>query len=101
MAGDNPLTRDNPAFIDTRGFLRHLLGDHQNARVDMDLAINLTLHRLQRAYQFDEVEQLKKDLAVMHFHRGLIHDALGNKADAELDHREAEENGYNPAEGVL
>jgi hypothetical protein len=56
---------------------------------------------MQREYRFEEVEQLKKDLAVMHFHRALIHEARGSKIEAENDHRKAEEYGYNPAAGVL
>jgi tetratricopeptide (TPR) repeat protein len=95
------LTPLNPAFIDTRGYLRHLLGQHDDALLDMDQAIDLTERGLQRAYRFDEAEELKRDLAVMHYHRALIYDAQGKKVEAELEHHKAQEYGYNPAEGVL
>jgi tetratricopeptide (TPR) repeat protein len=95
------MTRNNPAFIDTRGYLRHLLGQNDLALADMKQAIALTETMLRQTYRFDEAEQLKKDLAVMHYHRALIHDALGNTSDAASDHLQAEEFGYNPAEGVL
>jgi hypothetical protein len=104
MTRENPAlvnTRDNPAFIDTRGYLLHLLGQHDDALDDMDLAIGLTETRWKREYRFEEVEQIKKDLAVMHYHRALIHDARGDNVKAEIDHRKAEEYGYNPAAGVL
>lgn len=104
MTRDNPAfmnTRDNPAFIDTRGFLLHLLGRHEEALDDMKQAIALTERRMKREYRFEEVEKIKKDLAVMHYHRALIHDARGSKLEAENDHRKAEEFGYNPDAGVL
>ena len=92
---------DNPAFIDTRGYLRHLLGDNKHALEDMQRAIALTERRRERAYAFDETEGLKKDLAVMYFHIALIHDALGSKVEAQKYHQQAEEFGYDPAAGVL
>jgi tetratricopeptide (TPR) repeat protein len=104
MTRDNPAlinTRDNPAFIDTRGYLLHLLGRHDEALDDMEQAIGLTERRMKREYRFEEVEQLTKDLAVMHYHRARIHEARGSKIEAENDHRKAEEYGYNPAAGVL
>jgi hypothetical protein len=67
----------------------------------MKRAIGLTEGRMKREYRFDEVERIKKDLAVMYYHQSLIHAARGNNVEAENDHRKAEEYGYNPAEGVL
>ena len=104
MTRDNPAflhTRDNPAFIDTRGYLLHLLGRHKEALDDMERAIRLTEARMKREYRFEEVERIKKDLAVMYYHRSRIHAARGNDVAAENDHRKAEEYGYNPDEGVL
>jgi tetratricopeptide (TPR) repeat protein len=92
---------DNAAFIDTRGFLLHLLGRHREALVDMKQAIALTESNKLRAYRFDEDQQLKEDLAVMYHHLSLIHAALGNTEDADQNRQRAEENGYDPDAGVL
>jgi tetratricopeptide (TPR) repeat protein len=92
---------DNAAFIDTRGYLLHLLGRHKEALVDIKRAIELTKGSRERAYRFNDAQELKENLAVMHHHRALIHDALGNKDEAIEDFRLAEEFGYNPDAGVL
>lgn len=95
------MTPDNAAFIDTRGYLLHLLGRNDEALREMDRAIHLTESVEQRAYHADLAERLREDLAVMYYHRGLIHETLGLKDKAIEDFQQAEEFGYNPDAGVL
>ncbi|MEX2138962.1 MAG: hypothetical protein WD894_06850 [Pirellulales bacterium] len=95
------LEPDKPAFLDTKGYLLHLLGRNTEAETEMNRAIELTAALNQHGYAADDARQLREDLAVMHYHRGLIHDALGRKDKAIEDFQLAEEYGYNPEAGVL
>jgi tetratricopeptide (TPR) repeat protein len=92
---------DKAAFIDTRGYLLHLLDQNKDALQEMDRAILLTKAVEQRVYRVEDGQRLREDLAVMHYHRGLIYDALGQKQEASDDFQLAEEYGYNPDAGVL
>jgi tetratricopeptide (TPR) repeat protein len=94
------MTRDNPAYIDTRGYLLHLLGRHDEALRDMNRAIKLTASVQGRVYRAEDAKKLREDLAVMFYHRGLIHEALGLKDQAEEDLQRADEFGYDPEAGV-
>jgi tetratricopeptide (TPR) repeat protein len=89
---------DNAAFIDTRGYLLHLLGKNEQALPVMERAIDLAGQR--RLYH-GNLQRWQEDLAVMHFHRGLIYEALGQLDQARIDFLRAEELGYNPDAGVL
>jgi len=95
------MTRDNPAFIDTRGYLLHLLGRNDEALRDMDRAIRLTLPLKEPAYTSEGLKQVEEDLAVMHYHRALIYKALGLEDKAQDDFAEADRYGYDPDAGVL
>jgi tetratricopeptide (TPR) repeat protein len=94
------LSPDKAAFIDTKGYLLHLLGQYADALREMKRAIELT-EAVQRMYHAEGAQQLRENLAVMYYHRGLIHEALGQKDEAIDDFQRAEENGYNPDAGVL
>ena len=91
---------DNAAFLDTKGYLLHLLGNHDEALREMDRAIDLTLAAQHRFYRGDR-QRVLEDLAVMHFHRGLIYEALEQHDQAKINFQQAEEFGYDPDAGVL
>jgi len=102
---------ENAHYLDTRGYIRFLLGDYARAREDLDLALELAnrsapLHIMfagdpQRQRRFArEKRQHEFDLAVMYHHRGQIHEKLGNSKEAENDLRLGDKLGYNPAAGV-
>ena len=92
---------DNAAFIDTRGYLLYLLGNHDDARDEIERAIALTETQFQREYRAADSQRLREDLAVMYYHLALILQAKDQKHDAEANFRLAEEFGYNPEAGVL
>jgi tetratricopeptide (TPR) repeat protein len=102
-------TGNNPNMLDTRGYLLHLLGRNEEAKKDMDSAIDSVEHeRGQVQRQFfghpglvRQLQHYDRALAVMYQHRGLIHQQLKNDKEAEKDLRRAEDLGYNPAQGVL
>lgn len=100
--------REILAYVDTRGYIQHLRGEQEAALKDMDLALDLYLatdraifNRLadENARAAFEREQEKLHAVLLH-HRGLVHQALGNEAQAEADLSKAKELGYNPKVGV-
>jgi tetratricopeptide (TPR) repeat protein len=104
--------RDEAAYLDTRGYIYYLLDRHDEALKDLDRAVQLAaLHRKQelqtaaaRRYSRGRVARLEKrhneHEAVMVYHRGLVHEQLGNTEQAEADKRRGLDLGFNPAEGV-
>jgi tetratricopeptide (TPR) repeat protein len=106
------LHENEPAYLDTRGYLRYLLGRYQPALADMDLAIDLSETRKANHLRMIErrrvppqavgllLRHTKENLAVMYHHRGQIHEKLGNSGKAQADLRLGDELGYNPATGV-
>jgi len=90
--------------IDTRGYVRYLLGDYRPALVDMDDALRAFEPVWEQAQQPSVAPRLRQglqhSLAVMHQHRGLIHEKLGNAAEARVDLQRAQELGYDPEKGV-
>lgn len=103
---------DVPAeFLDTRGFVLHLLGRQQEAIDDLNLAID-GMQRLRREAMLleervDRVELARRlrwfdhSLAVMHHHRGLACRAIGLEAQAEQDLETATKKGFDPSRGVM
>ncbi|MBX9787700.1 MAG: hypothetical protein K2Y37_02195 [Pirellulales bacterium] len=99
-------------FLDTRGYLQHLLGNQQQALDDLNRAFEL--HKDYRKAALDEARKMKANAARMTYlqthldhtdavivhHRGLVHRALGQEKEADADLRWADELGYNPAAGV-
>jgi tetratricopeptide (TPR) repeat protein len=104
--------RVEASYLDTRGYVQHLLGNQEQALADLNRAIELNkncrkvyLAAAEKAKvsatrvglvrkEFDHVD------AVMLHHRGLIQQALGHEKEAEADLQWADELGYNPAAGV-
>ncbi len=106
--------QDNAEFLDTRGYLLHLLDRNEEALKDLDRAIKMTQQRadgivlrqnpfVRRDPMLSRMESEENDhsLAVMYHHRGLIHKKLGNDVQAESDLKHGDELGYNPENGVL
>jgi len=105
---------DNAAYLDTRGYILFLKGDHEKALKDMDRALNLAERKrlsiaamvmgrqdpaMQRMYNRQK-RASDHEVAVMYHHRGEIQKALGNDGEAASDLRRGDRLGYNPAEGV-
>jgi hypothetical protein len=98
-------------FLDTRGFILHLLGRHQEAVDQLNLAIDETLQRRRqftmlvgRADPDDVAYRLRSldhGLAVMHHHRGLACRAAGLEAQARQDLEIAERKGFDPSRGIF
>lgn len=100
----------SPEFLDTRGFILHLLGRQQEALDDLNIAINTTQEDRRQllllAGHVDEDEFAYRlratdhGLAVMLQHRGLACQALGLDAQARQDFTVAKNKGFNPSRGV-
>ena len=109
--GDSMAKLDLSAYLDTRGYLLHLLGNDERALEDLNRAIELTEEAYTRglgplAPQGIETnpaikQQLDESLAVMHEHRALVHEKLGNAEAAKTDHERAQQLGYDPDAGVF
>jgi tetratricopeptide (TPR) repeat protein len=100
----------NHAYLDTRGYLHFLLGDLENARVDMDRALADAEAEF-RAFKAREKpgdprlwaiqeKVLEANLAVIYHHRGLVYQQLGQLETAEHDLSRADELGFSPEDGV-
>jgi tetratricopeptide (TPR) repeat protein len=102
----------NHAFLDTRGYLLYLLGRYDSALDDLNEAIGLAERRRQAVSRLlddahvepgeksFEIKRMDHDLAVLHHHRGLIHQKLDNKPQAKEDLDRGDELGYDPDKGV-
>jgi len=102
----------NAAYLDTRGFILHLLGKNDEALIDMKLAVKMAerQRRLEQRAMADLPfqdgrrsflqRQYDQEMAVLYYHRGLVHQALGNKQDANKDKRQGVRLGYDPERGV-
>jgi tetratricopeptide (TPR) repeat protein len=100
-----------PEFLDTRGFLLHLAGRHEEAFVDLNRAIELTQEqrrqmmllagRIERLELLRRLRVLDHSLGVMFQHRGLAAEALGAEEQARDDFELARRKGYDPTRGIL
>jgi tetratricopeptide (TPR) repeat protein len=103
---------EEPAYLDTRGYVYYLLDRHEEALADMDRAVQLASLQRKKMLQAAAAQRIGKrrrawmersfneNEAVMIYHRGLVHEKLGHTAEAEADLARGRELGYNPAEGV-
>ncbi len=100
-----------PAFIDTHGFLLHLVGRHQEAIDQLNRAIaGMREERRAFARRFGRsrstaaavrLREIDQALAVMYHHRSLACEAIGLAGQAEQDEQLAREKGYDPSRGIL
>lgn len=100
-------------YLDTRGYLYHLLKRDDEALADLNRAIELgekdrdSAAAEMKAKGVSETqarrltELLNQSLAVMYHHRGEVNQALGHNEQAEFDLRRADELGYDPERGVF
>lgn len=108
-------TEDNPAFLDTRGYLFYQTGNFEQALVDMELALQMSEDDRSNAAMQRETwleqggderllvrqeRQVDESLAVLYQHRALVYEALGRTEEANADFKLAEEYGYNPELGI-
>ncbi len=103
---------EEPAYLDTRGYIYYLLDRHEEALADLDRAVQLaSLHRKRMlqsavAQHWSKARRAKlersfnENEAVMIYHRGLAHEKLGHHEQAQTDKDRGLQLGYNPAEGV-
>ena len=104
--------RTEASYLDTRGYVHHLLGNQEQALADLNRAIELNKNcrkvvvaAAEKAkFSAPRLDLIRKEFdrfdAVMLHHRGLVQQALGHEKEANADLQWAEELGYNPAAGV-
>jgi tetratricopeptide (TPR) repeat protein len=103
---------ESPNYLDTRGYLLHLLGRNEEALTDMNRAILPTerektiystrnMRRMSKRELKNQLQEIDHSLAVMYHHRGLIYKQLGRTQEAEKDLSESEALGYDPDNGVF
>lgn len=105
-------TEPSPALLDTRGYILHLLGRHQEAIDQLNVAIN-GLQKMQRQVKnlrgrVDDraglecrLRRLEHDWAVMLQHRGLACRAVGLEEQAKQDLELAQRKGFDPSRGIF
>lgn len=98
------------AELDTRGFLHYRAGDYDAALEDLDAAVAGVETMLAAANKVQarpgtssvDVERgrknLRENVAVIHYHRGLVLEKLERTADAEKDFARVRELGFEPGE---
>jgi tetratricopeptide (TPR) repeat protein len=103
---------NDPAYLDTRGYVRFRLAHYDAALDDMQMAIRIEEGQ-ERSGQYDErdLRLLHRYLAVMYHHRGEIYEKLGDdeknkdravfKQKAEIDFHRADQLGFDPKNGVF
>ena len=105
--------RSRAAFLDTRGYLYVRLGQGKEALADLEEAVKLARDSRPQVLKETQAigasaggillleQQLKETEAVLLHHRGEAHQLLGNEKEAKDDIAEAEQLGYDPANGVF
>ncbi|MBI1901368.1 MAG: hypothetical protein HYS13_09695 [Planctomycetia bacterium] len=98
------------AYLDTRGYVFHLLDEQDKGLADLNRALDLMskLAQSQLAPASDEGanteaasrqrQRLRETLGTLHHHRGLIYEKLGKQAEAEQDFKKRDEYGFDPAQ---
>lgn len=100
-----------PELLDTRGFILHLLGRHQEAIDLLNLAIDESQRQRRQVAMLSgradaaeiayRLRSLDHGLAVMHQHRGLACRAAGLERQAAQDLEIAKRKGYAPDRGIF
>jgi tetratricopeptide (TPR) repeat protein len=112
----SPNKRSRTALLDTRGFIRWRNGDYSEALADLDVSVEQAEEELKEALSPQaalgrkavtpadlrhEKEQVKKPVAVIRYHRGLIYQSLGDEAQAEKDFARVRELGFEPGDDLF
>jgi tetratricopeptide (TPR) repeat protein len=100
------LVGENPAMLDTRGYIHFLRGNFEAANTDLDAAVTgmeRELGVLERTRQYidhaefeQQLAEHRHSLAVLRYHRALILEALDRPWQAEADLRRVQELGHTP-----
>ena len=100
------MTRDNAAYLDTRGFLYYRAGDYDRALKDLDNAVNFaepprgsTTSDPRKKSREDK--KFAQEVAAIRYHRALVHDARNEKEAAEEDRRRVRELGFEPDDSLF
>jgi tetratricopeptide (TPR) repeat protein len=110
------ISAEEPALLDTRGFIQLLRGETDSALRDMERAVELAeLHHeswsemLQtgrpgvldlREFKLDFARNAES-VAVIRYHRSLVYDELGESSKAEEDRLRVRELGFEPNEDLF
>lgn len=112
----SPNKRSRTALLDTRGFIRWRKGQYSEALADLNLSVEQAEEELKEALSpkaglgrksvtpadlRHEKEQVKKPVAVIRYHRALIHQSLGDEAQAEKDFARVRELGFEPGDDLF
>lgn len=105
------MTGENFPMLDTRGYLYYRKGDFDRALKDLDLAVTFAedaalvnagqLPIADRRYKKLADQAEAEVLAVIHYHRGLVHQARNNKELAEADFQRVRELGFEPSDALF
>lgn len=104
-------TGENFPMLDTRGFLYYRNGDLDRALKDLDWAVKFAedsalvdagqLPIADRRYKKLADQEEAAMLAVIRYHRGLVHAARKDQTQAEADFRRVRELGFEPNEELF
>jgi tetratricopeptide (TPR) repeat protein len=112
----SPDKRSRTALLDTRGFIRWRKGEYAEALADLNVSVEQAEQELKEALSpkagvgrksvtpadlRHEKEQLTKPVAVIRYHRALIHQSLGDEAQAEKDFARVRELGFEPGDDLF
>lgn len=105
------LVGNNAEMLDTRGFIHYLRGDMDAAKRDMDAAVKGLEANLQQAQDTNRVvdqreferqlELVRRNEAVIRYHRALVNDKVGQTEQAEKDRQRVRDLGYEPNEKLF
>jgi tetratricopeptide (TPR) repeat protein len=112
---DEAMRRSGEAYymLDTRGFLFYRIGDYKRALSDLDRAVENAEEDYEatgatRGFgspdpreREQQAQQVARNFAVIVYHRGLVHEALGDDEAAEADFRRVRELGFTPDERLF
>ena len=110
-----PAHQNQPAFLDTRGFIYYLRRDFKPARADLDRAVERieqqhaaiaammgnTPRLMDLRVGQRELKNLEQSVAVIRYHRALLYKALRMHTEAEADLERVRALGYEPGEGLF
>jgi hypothetical protein len=108
---DGATEESSPEMLDTRGFLLHLVGRHEEAVDQLNLAItgmqqnrrklSLLAGRVDPVQLACRVRGLEHGMAVMLHHRALACRAVGLEEQAKQDFEQADRKGFDPSRGIF
>lgn len=84
---------NDPAILDTRGYILHRLGRNEEAQADLQRAVE---DLEPAASAFLPGDPRARNFAVIVYHRSLILEALGKSSEAERDRARVRELGFEP-----